>query len=313
MAIKPTYEELAQRVKELEKEALDRKRAEEALRESEENLRALFESSHDYIFSKDREGRYVALNQNTAVGLGGTRVEDIIGKTDHDLMPKDLADALRKTDKWIMETGEDIETEELVNAGENMIYTLSHKCPVYDKDGRVIGITGYAMDITERKQAEEALALSEKNYKDLVEKQILMIHRYLPDTTDLFVNQAFTEFFGKEKDEMVGSKWINLVPEDEQTSLLSHLSALTPSNPHSEYENKAFDSQGDLKWTHWINTAFFNEEGKITHFQSVGTDITERKQADEALHKERNRAQTYLDIAGVMFVAINPDLASMRD
>ena len=86
------------RVAELEAEAEQRERTEAALRAGEQGFRTLIESSHEVVFSKDSDGRYHTMNLKAAIGLGGTCVDDIVGKTDYDLMPKERADALREAD-----------------------------------------------------------------------------------------------------------------------------------------------------------------------------------------------------------------------
>ena len=139
-----------------------RKRVQDALRESEQRYRTLVESSHEVVFRKDRDGRYRIVNLRAAVGLGGTCVEDVLGKTDYELLPKEQADALREVDKQVMAMRDVAEVEEVVRsaAGEDRTY-LSRKWPSHDDNGRVDGVNCFAMDITERRRAEEELRTSE--------------------------------------------------------------------------------------------------------------------------------------------------------
>jgi len=130
--------------------------AERSLSESEEEYRTFIESSHDFIFSKDVYGHYQTLNLKTAIGLGASYIEEVIGKTDYEFLPKEQADALRKNDREVMDGGKDIEVEEVVEVGKKKLYALSHKWPKYEKQGKISGIRCFAMDITERKYAERA-------------------------------------------------------------------------------------------------------------------------------------------------------------
>lgn len=134
------------------------RRSEKALRENEQKYRTLIESSHEVIFSKNRDGRYYAMNLRAAIGLGGTCIKDIEGKTDYDLLPEEQANALQEVDKQVMQTAKFIEVEEVVrnDQGENRIY-LSRKWPLYNSEGEIDGISCFAMDITEHKQAEEKI------------------------------------------------------------------------------------------------------------------------------------------------------------
>jgi PAS domain S-box-containing protein len=134
----------------------ERKEAERALRESEERQRAVFENSPMAIFAKDREGRFILFNKQMEVWLGRGR-EEAIGRTDYDLFPKEVADRLTANDRIVIESGKPLETEELVTHGGSDHIYLDIKFPLFDSTGKPYAVCGIASDITERKQAEEAI------------------------------------------------------------------------------------------------------------------------------------------------------------
>ena len=134
----------------------ERRQAEEVLRESEARYRTLVENIPQKIFMKDRNSRWISVNENFARDFG-IRPEEIAGKMTSDLFSKELADKYTADDKRVMETGQAEELEErYVEAGrETWVHTT--KTPVRDKNGEVIGVFGIFSDITERKQAQERI------------------------------------------------------------------------------------------------------------------------------------------------------------
>ncbi|MHC4788260.1 MAG: PAS domain-containing protein, partial [Planctomycetota bacterium] len=95
------------------------------------------------------------------------------------------------------------------------------------------------------------------------------------------------------------------IPEPYRAQVRGELESLSKESPATTIENPVLLDNGELRWHQWTNRAIFDENGQIVQYQSVGRDITERKRAEEALRQERDRAQRYLDVAGVMFVALN--------
>ena len=131
----------------------ERNKAAEALRRSETLYKTLFDAAPVAIFTKDLKGRYTSANPNTLRYWPGNPV----GHTDAELLPERIAKALRATDIEVMNKGcELIVEEEMLNL-EGQSTLLSHKVPLYDAIGKLSGILGITLDITERKRAESEL------------------------------------------------------------------------------------------------------------------------------------------------------------
>jgi PAS domain S-box-containing protein len=161
---KPTYEELVQRTRMLEKKSERHKWAEEALRESEEKYKTLIENLPQKIFLKDKNSVYISCNENYARDLKLTS-NQISGKTDYDFYPTELAEKYRSDDKRILKLGviEDIEEPYIVDGKQIWVHTV--KTPVRDENGKIWGVLGIFWDITEHKQAEEALKKRERELR----------------------------------------------------------------------------------------------------------------------------------------------------
>lgn len=157
------------------------------------------------------------------------------------------------------------------------------------------------------KQTEHALRESEVKYRRIVEDQTEFLVRWMPDGTRTFVNDSYCRYFGVSYDETIGTSFFPLITEDYREEVRKRIKSARPENPASTGEHKVIRPDGTIGWNQWTDRAIFDEEGKLTEFQSVGQDITKRKEAEEALRKERDRAQKYLDVAGVMFVNIDAE------
>ena len=137
-------------------EITDRKKAEEELRESNVLLQSVIEGSSDAIYLKDAWGRYLLAN-TSAKEIIGRPVEEIIGRSDADLLAPEVAGSLMETDRQVMTTGEIRKQEETMLVDGAKRTFLSTKAPYRDHEGRVTGVVGVASDIPELKNAEKAL------------------------------------------------------------------------------------------------------------------------------------------------------------
>lgn len=148
------------RTKELMSDITERKRVEEALRQSEQKYRTLVENIPQTIFYKDRKLAYISCNENYARDLK-IKPNEITGKTDYDFYPKDLAEKYRADDRRIIDSDKpEIIEEKYIEDGKDR-FVETHKTTVKDDKGDVIGVLGIFRDITERKQTQRLEAEAE--------------------------------------------------------------------------------------------------------------------------------------------------------
>ncbi len=145
-------------------------------------------------------------------------------------------------------------------------------------------------------QRSQSLAESEERYRSLVENQTELVSRFTPDGKLVFMNDAFCSFFEKTKDELIGKKWQPLPVNDDVPLIQDKLRTLSPSNPAVLMENRIPSGKGDIHWIQFVNSGLFDADGNLLQIQSVGRDITERKQAEE----EKDNLQTKLQRAQKM-------------
>ena len=150
------YADLAQLNTDLTHENRDRKRAEEALRASEQRLQDIIDNTSAVIFVKDLELRYVLVNR-AFERRHNVRRDQIRGKTDFDIYPNEVAEAVRGNDRQVIEAGGPIQFEEVVPSEAGDRYCICAKFLLRDRDDKPYAVCGIATDITERKRAEDAL------------------------------------------------------------------------------------------------------------------------------------------------------------
>ena len=149
--------------------------------------------------------------------------------------------------------------------------------------------------ILERQRVEEALRQSEACYRAVVEDQTELICRLSADGTLTFVNEAYCRYFGKQRQELIGKSFLQLIPEAEREAAKQHLAFLSQTSSIGTYDYQEIAPSGEIRWQQWTNRAVFNTQGELIAFQCVGRDITERKQAKEALRRQLAAVEAAMD------------------
>jgi PAS domain S-box-containing protein len=141
------------------------------------------------------------------------------------------------------------------------------------------------------KVSDTALRESERRYRNVVEDQTEFISRFLPDGTHVFVNEAYCRYFGLDRDRILGHRFRPRIPAEDQERVSQFFASLTPDHPVESIEQRTLMPDSSIRWLRWIDRAIFDPSGEVIEYQSVGRDITEQKQAEEALRKAEEKAR----------------------
>jgi PAS domain S-box-containing protein len=132
-----------------------------ALEENQGRFQAVLDAAPAPVYAKDTDGRYLFVNRRFEEVLN-VRAEDVVGCTDYDIMPPDVATSVRANDERVLTTGRQIEIEEEVPMGDTPKWYLSVKFPLRDSAGEVYAVCGISSEITELKRAQQALSHREE-------------------------------------------------------------------------------------------------------------------------------------------------------
>jgi PAS domain S-box-containing protein len=144
----------------------------------------------------------------------------------------------------------------------------------------------YGRDITERKASEERLRKSERDYRDLVDNANSIILRWKPGGEIIYFNRFAQSFFGYAENEILGQNVRVLVPATDSDGVdLSNLVERIVAFPdfYAGYENENVLRDGRRVWVQWTNKAQFDDGGAVREILAIGTDVTDRRKAEEAL------------------------------
>lgn len=133
-----------------------------------------------------------------------------------------------------------------------------------------------------------------KELEQMVNNDIpLLICRFLPTGKITFVNNLYCEYFGKTLEDLVGSNFLSLIPENERKAVMANIQSLTVESPTQTNIHQVISEKGVPLWQQWTNKALFDNQGRVVAYQSIGEDITGRK----LVETERERLINELEFA----------------
>ncbi len=270
----------------------DRKQAEQSLQNSEALYSSLVENLPQNIFRKDVKGRFTYVNNNFCQIVGLSK-GDIIGRTDFDIFPSELAEKYQRDDRRVMESEELFETvEENVSTGGEQTFVQVIKSPLRNSEGAMIGLQGIFWDITENKKAGEILQESEERLRILFEKAADPIYISKLDGQLIQVNEQACRVTGYTREELLRMNVTDIDSETTPDTLTKFYESIAPDQPvaiesyHKRKDGALYPVEITISRMEIPNTI---------QFMGFARDITDRKRAEEALREGELRFRMIIE------------------
>ncbi len=177
--------------------------------------------------------------------------------------------------------------------------------PWFNRENRYTGAFAIFHDITDSRAEGEKLRQSEEQYRAIIEDQTEMICRYQSNGRITFINEAFCRFWRLSRDEIIGTHHMTYVPREERTRIHAQVSSLTSACPAVSYEYRLQRWDGEYRWLQRTDRAIFDEKDRVLEYQSVCTDISERRSAEDALKRQLALTELVTDIS-TRFINLSP-------
>lgn len=269
---------------------IDRKQAEDDLRKERLLLRTVIDNIPDSIYCKDNAYRKTLANLSELHYLGVKSETEIIGKTDFDLYPKELADGFFADDQWVIQTGRPVINREefVIDKTGQKHWLLTSKHPTKDEFGNITGLVGIGRDITIRRQAEEDLRESEIKLNAILQSTADGILAVNANGKVIKTNRRFAELWQVPQ---------SLIDSGKDDALISFvLDQLTnPDEFISKVQKLYYSIDEDMDFLHFKDGRTFErfsgpmvmDDSKIGRVWSF-RDITSAKRAEEEIRKSND-------------------------
>lgn len=267
----------------------ERKQAEEKLKESEQHFRSLVESTSDWVWMIDRNGFYTYASPKVK-GLLGYEPAEILGKTPFNLMPSDEAERVMALVQDIRESCKPFSGGENVKLSKDgrLITIETSGTPLFDEQGNYSGYMGFDRDITVRKQTEEALRKVDEQYRRIVDTANEGIVTLDENTLYTFVNERFAEMLGCSVEELIGASHIQFTFEEDIPAAYERIERRSQGIRES-FERRFRRKDGSTFWAHITAVPILDEKGLFHGSIAMHADITQKKEAEEALKTSREQ------------------------
>lgn len=279
LLLRQTQKCLEERNAHLHQEIAEHQQTERALQESEKRLRSLLENSEDIIVMLDPQGHILYYNGPARYKI---RPEEVIGKTPLELFAQEEAAEMMADIKQVMTTGATLNNESRLTWRGEHCWLSNILTPVRDEQGHITAVSVISRNITERKQAEQALKESEKRLRALIENSEDII--FMQDLEGRFLYYNGPAKYEITPEEILGKTPFDLFSPEKASEVMADLNQVITTGTAQIYERKL-----SLPWLHefhWfskVSSPVRDERGNIVGVSTISRNITERKHLEDQL------------------------------
>jgi len=265
-------------------------KAEREVRKTQKLLHSIINNSNSLIYIKDIDGKFTLVNKLFEEQF--LPENEVLGKTDYDLIPKEDADESRKNDLQIMQTGLPMQFEETASLSDGMHTVISNKFPLYNEKSELIGVCGVSTDISDRKKTEQALIESEETLNLVIKGSNDAPWDWNLITDELYYSPQWWQQIGYEPNEISPHSllWEELMhPEDIPNVDDIFGGALKNCNESYGVEFRLKHKQGH--YVPILSRGFitFDDYKKPIRVSGTNLDLSERKKAEQALKESEEK------------------------
>ncbi len=268
------------------------KQAEEKLEKERNLLRTLIDNLPDYIFIKDAASRFVINNIAHLGALGATTQDEVVGKTDFDIFPRELAAQYYADEQEVVRSGQPLGNQEepvMDQTTGDRKWLLTTKVPLRDSHGKIVGLVGIARDITVLKSAEEEIRRLNRYLESIIDNANVWINVLDEKANVILWNKAAEKISGYSREEVVGHNkiWEWNYPDaayrEEVTSKVDAI--LKNGKADADLETSIRCKDGQTKIISWNSRNLLDDKGTFIGSITIGRDITELREAEEQIQR----------------------------
>lgn len=298
---KPTYEELEQRIRNLEQDLAQYQGRREASRCNEQYLEAILDNTNLPIYLKDAEYRYLLVNREfeRLAGVTGTQIQ---GLDDFAVFPEAVARVFRDQDEEVKRRNALVEFKETIPLADGEHVFLTSKFPLHDAAGRIYAIGGVCTDITPLQRAEDTLRESEQRYRSFIENFHGIAYRGdIKTFTPLFFHGAVEEITGYHAKDFVAGRprWDQVVHPDDLPRLLADQEIKHTAGYTFRREYRIIRKDGEERWIFERGKVLADTQGRPAWIEGSLFDITGRKSMEKALQESEEKYRTLVETASL--------------